>query len=217
LILSSLTARQEECLRLTTFRTDKEIAAELGLSEATVKKHVHAACQRLGVNRRKAALALLEPKVPTATKDPMDEFPGPALDASTPTEIHHAPDDTTPAALDLGRPGNGPRSVRSDTPARDAAQPLAGRPALGRELDDTAGPAGPGAEHGLGPGSGRRLGYRPPPGGWALRLLIIGLIIVFGTVMLVGVFEMLVRYQHQVSEIDLSVTQATHPIDPASP
>ncbi|WP_339932728.1 hypothetical protein [uncultured Brevundimonas sp.] len=39
----------------------------------------------------------------------------------------------------------------------------------------------------------------------------------FGTVMLVGVFEMLVRYQHQVSEIDLSVTQATHPIDPASP
>ena len=58
-MLSPLTARQEECLRLTTYRTDKEIAVALGLSEATVKKHVHAACQRLGVNRRKAALALL--------------------------------------------------------------------------------------------------------------------------------------------------------------
>ncbi|MBA4803540.1 MAG: helix-turn-helix transcriptional regulator [Brevundimonas sp.] len=57
---SRLSARQEECLRLTAFLTDKEIAARLGLSEATVKKHVHEACRRLGVNRRKAALALLE-------------------------------------------------------------------------------------------------------------------------------------------------------------
>ncbi|HEX8471026.1 MAG TPA: helix-turn-helix transcriptional regulator, partial [Brevundimonas sp.] len=55
--------RQEQCLRLTAFRTDKEIAAHLGISEATVKKHVHEACQRLGVNRRKAALALLDPTV----------------------------------------------------------------------------------------------------------------------------------------------------------
>ncbi|WP_417231840.1 hypothetical protein [Brevundimonas sp.] len=38
----------------------------------------------------------------------------------------------------------------------------------------------------------------------------------FGAVMLVGVFEMLVRYQHQVSEIDLRVSQTTYPIDPAS-
>ena len=59
-----LSARQEQCLRLTAFRTDKEIAAHLGISEATVKKHVHEACQRLKVNRRKAALALLDPIVP---------------------------------------------------------------------------------------------------------------------------------------------------------
>lgn len=58
---SVLSARQEECLRLTAFRTDREIAAVLGISEATVKKHVHEACQRLGVKRRKAALALLAP------------------------------------------------------------------------------------------------------------------------------------------------------------
>jgi len=44
-----LSARQEECLRLTAFLTDKEIAVRLGLSEATVKKHVHEACRRLGV------------------------------------------------------------------------------------------------------------------------------------------------------------------------
>tara|TARA_R110000868_G_scaffold33039_1_gene120425 strand:- start:129098 stop:129205 length:108 start_codon:yes stop_codon:yes gene_type:complete len=34
--------------------------------------------------------------------------------------------------------------------------------------------------------------------------------------MLVGVFEMLVRYQRQVSEIDRTVSQITHPIDPVS-
>lgn len=55
-----LSARQEECLRLTAYRTDREIAALLGISEPTVKKHVHEACQRLGVNRRKAALAILD-------------------------------------------------------------------------------------------------------------------------------------------------------------
>lgn len=63
-----LSARQEQCVRLTAFRTDKEIAAHLGISEATVKKHVHEACQRLGVNRRKAALALLDPVVPDVAK-----------------------------------------------------------------------------------------------------------------------------------------------------
>ncbi len=55
-----LTPRQEECLRLTRLLTDREIAARLGISEPTVKKHVLEACQRLGVNRRKAALAILE-------------------------------------------------------------------------------------------------------------------------------------------------------------
>jgi len=66
-----LSARQEESLRLTAFLTDKEIAVQLGLSETTVKKHVHEACRRLGVNRRKAALALLERNVPDPTKDPI--------------------------------------------------------------------------------------------------------------------------------------------------
>lgn len=79
-----LSARQEQCLRLTAFRTDKEIAVHLGISEATVKKHVHEACQRLGVNRRKAALALLDPIVPdTSTGAPVD---GTAGDPKRPDE-----------------------------------------------------------------------------------------------------------------------------------
>lgn len=57
---TALTPRQEECLRLTRLLTDREIAAQLGVAEPTVKKHVLEACQRLGVNRRKAALAILE-------------------------------------------------------------------------------------------------------------------------------------------------------------
>lgn len=57
---TALTPRQEECLRLTRLLTDREIAARLGVSGPTVKKHVLEACQRLGVNRRKAALAILE-------------------------------------------------------------------------------------------------------------------------------------------------------------
>lgn len=68
---SVLSARQEECLRLTAFRTDREIAAVLGISEATVKKHVHEACHRLGVKRRKAALAMLAPGEPTLASAPV--------------------------------------------------------------------------------------------------------------------------------------------------
>ncbi len=65
-----LTPRQEECLRLTRLMTDREIAARLGISEPTVKKHVIEACQRLGVNRRKAALAILEAAPATSATEP---------------------------------------------------------------------------------------------------------------------------------------------------
>jgi DNA-binding CsgD family transcriptional regulator len=88
-----LSARQEQCLRLTAFRTDKEIAAHLGISEATVKKHVHEACQRLGVNRRKAALALLDPIVPDTSDGPAVD-PKQAVEASGPTTDEGKPDRT---------------------------------------------------------------------------------------------------------------------------
>ena len=86
-----LSARQEQCLRLTAFRTDKEIAAHLGISEATVKKHVHEACQRLGVNRRKAALALLDPIVPDPSDAPAGD-PKPSVEPSDPTTDAVKPD-----------------------------------------------------------------------------------------------------------------------------
>ncbi|QTC90999.1 helix-turn-helix domain-containing protein [Brevundimonas goettingensis] len=87
-----LSARQEQCLRLTAFRTDKEIAAHLGISEATVKKHVHEACQRLGVNRRKAALALLDPIVPDTSEGPAVE-PKPPVEPSVEPSGQTADDD----------------------------------------------------------------------------------------------------------------------------
>ncbi len=79
--LTPLSARQAQCIRLTAFRTDREIAAHLGISEATVKKHVHEACQRLGVNRRKAALALLE-QGDVAEAAPQDVVEAPVVDAA---------------------------------------------------------------------------------------------------------------------------------------
>lgn len=75
---TALTPRQEECLRLTRLLTDREIAARLGVSEPTVKKHVLEACQRLGVNRRKAALAILE----DLDAETLAEQPGPAATAA---------------------------------------------------------------------------------------------------------------------------------------
>lgn len=81
-----LSARQAQCLRLTAFRTDREIAAHLGISEATVKKHVHEACQRLGVNRRKAALALLEQMDAAGEAAPWDVRAASLVGAASETE-----------------------------------------------------------------------------------------------------------------------------------
>lgn len=83
-MLQPLTARQEECLRLTRLMTDRQIAAHLGVSEATVKKHVLEACRRLGVNRRKAGLALLEQSDPVAaTVTELDDLPPSQIDDAT--------------------------------------------------------------------------------------------------------------------------------------
>ena len=84
---SVLSARQEECLRLTAFRTDREIAAVLGISEATVKKHVHEACHRLGVTRRKAALAMLAPGDAPGLNPASALNPTPAVQAVAPVQV----------------------------------------------------------------------------------------------------------------------------------
>ncbi len=151
-----LSARQEQCLRLTAFRTDKEIAAHLGISEATVKKHVHEACQRLGVNRRKAALALLDPVVPeTVAEAGVD---GAMDDPKRPMEA-----------------------------AAVLPEPPATRP------PETAA------------GDGARLGYRQPPQGPFLRiLLIVGLTVILAAFVATTVV-MLGQMHEAVGKIDAKV------------
>ncbi|RST31436.1 DNA-binding response regulator [Sphingomonas ginkgonis] len=60
--LSTLTVRQREVLRLLSQgHSNKMIARKLGISPSTVKVHVHAAFQALGVHTRVAAMAALRP------------------------------------------------------------------------------------------------------------------------------------------------------------
>src|ERR1700754_681106 len=163
-----LSARQEECLRLTAFLTDKEIAARLGLSETTVKKHVHEACRRLGVNRRKAALALLERNVPGPTKDPIGETPVTPSAAAAVRELSN--DGYTkqaPSPLDVGGPGGGAGRVQPRGRGEPAAGLSGARPGGRRRTGQSQGVASAGAERGVDAGADgspdRRLGYRPPP------------------------------------------------------
>ncbi|CAN5227668.1 hypothetical protein BH10PSE1_BH10PSE1_33780 [soil metagenome] len=112
-----LSARQEQCVRLTAFRTDKEIAAHLGISEATVKKHVHEACRRLGVNRRKAALAILDQNGPRHPNDPMVETIQTPPDRPLEGETEGADPDASVGPADTGA-GDAPSARRYRSPPR---------------------------------------------------------------------------------------------------
>ena len=200
-----LSARQEECLRLTAFLTDKEIAARLDLSEATVKKHVHEACRRLGVNRRKAALALLERNVPDPTKDPIAAPDVTAFAASLAPEADNGFSDQTAPPLDVG--GSGSRAGRVQPTG--GGRPAAGSSTAGaggrRGAGQSARTAAAGSEHrlGNGPGGGpdRRLGYRPPPGSWGVRLLIIAGLVVLSALLMKGLADMVLAYAAQAQAI----------------
>lgn len=199
-----LSARQEECLRLTAFLTDKEIAARLGLSEATVKKHVHEACRRMGVNRRKAALALLERNVP-GPKDPIGDEGGSAVDISQERETDHGIEQYAASPLDVGGSGSRAGPVHADGPERSGTQPPAQGTGGRRGTGGPEGVATAGAERGLGDGPGGfpepKLGYRPPPRSWAVRLLILLVIIVVTAVMLKAVADLILAYAGQAQAI----------------
>ena len=203
-----LSARQEECLRLTAFLTDKEIAARLGLSEATVKKHEHEACRRMGVNRRKAALALLERNVP-GPKDPIGGDVGSSADAPLDREVDHGIEQHAASALDVGRSGGRAGQVQPDGTERSGAEPSAEGTGGRRATGGAEGTAAAGAERRLGDGPGgspeqharRRLGYRPPPRSWAVRLLILLVIVVVTAVMLKAVADLILDYAGQAQEI----------------
>ena len=199
-----LSARQEECLRLTAFLTDKEIAVRLGLSEATVKKHVHEACRRMGVNRRKAALARLERNVP-GPNDPIGGDRPSAVDASLDRESDHGIERYVAPPLDVGGSGSRAGRVQPDGGERSGPQPPAARPGGRRGAVEPEGTAAAGAERGVGDGPGRRperrLGYRPPPRGWGVRLLILLVIIVVTAVMLKAVADLILAYAGQAEAI----------------
>lgn len=177
-----LSARQEQCLRLTAFRTDKEIAAHLGISEATVKKHVHEACQRLKVNRRKAALALLDPIVPDQGK----------------------------TSLSSG-PSGYPKHPMARAAAEDHV-PLNDGSIAGQGNDDTSnGQRGVASATGFAPGpeddrSGVRLGYRGPPGNPILRIVLVVVMTLILAALVVTVVVMLGDMHEAVGKIDTAST-----------
>ena len=199
-----LSARQEECLRLTAFLTDKEIAARLGLSEATVKKHVHESCRRLGVNRRKAALAILERNVP-GPKDPIGGDGGSTVDGFLDRESDYGIDEYAASPLDVGGSGSRAGRVQPDGGERSGTQSSDAGAGGRRYAVEPAGTAPARAERGLGDGPGRRperrLGYRPPPRSWAVRLLILLIIVVVTAVLLKAVADLILAYAGQAQEI----------------
>lgn len=187
----NLTSRQLECLRLTAFMTDKEIARELGISEPTVKKHVTEACARLGVNRRKAALSKLQHMAPNGPypSHPMSQ-PGPSwADPAARTEVG---DGDATSGMDVGRPGGGDVDIR-------VVRRLPGTPFPGAAAE----PGGQGAGHApardtlYSGGAGRsRFNYRPPPASRVVRLLLI-LILAAISALVFSALNAIVSSDHQ--------------------
>lgn len=191
-----LTPSQDRCLRMTRLMSDKEIAHALGISESTVKKHVYEACQRLGVNRRKAALALLDRNVPDPTFGPMAPSRGVTPDADTKTETTHGQPTPRPAILDLERYSSGP-SVPGDYAGREAhGEPL--RPGSGRSGSRAV--RGPAHDRGGGDGGTDRqgrAGYRPVPRSRLARLAIIIVMTALTALVISAVFNVVMSDQHR--------------------
>ncbi len=205
-----LSARQEQCLRLTAFLTDKEIAGRLGLSEATVKKHVHEGCRRLGVNRRKAALAILERNVPEPTKDPMAKAARAGVSGSVVAESDDGISNQDASPLDVGRSGSGAGRVHASGGGRSGEGAPHARTGGRRGTGESPRTAATGSERGLGDGAGgspeRRLGYVPPPANRLARVLVILLLTVFCAVLMKALADLVVAYANQAGEIQRLTT-----------
>jgi DNA-binding CsgD family transcriptional regulator len=197
-----LSARQEQCVRLTAFRTDKEIAAHLGISEATVKKHIHEACQRLGVNRRKAALAILEQNGPGYPNDPIAKPPRPRPDTRLEGDRRHGNIRGTASALELGRSGDGARpSERVE--ARPSAARASAAPAEGGLSWSLAGGFADSPAQRGDPGLADPVhGYRAPPRGSLFRLTMVAITAVFISAMLLTAGGLVSDFHHIVDRFD---------------
>jgi len=57
--MSPLTARELECIHWAAMgKTSWEIGVIIGLAERTINFHIGRACEKFGVNRRQAAVAI---------------------------------------------------------------------------------------------------------------------------------------------------------------
>lgn len=200
-----LTERQIECLRLTPGMNDKMIARALGISEPTVKKHIHEACQRLGVNSRKAAWAALtamESNVPD-TSHPMAPIGGVGSGRPIVMEGHDGTRNTAAAALDVGGSGDGvePFRDRARDGALDAGAPVAGGPGTGAGVVGDRAVEGS-HERGVDRGVGGRFGYQPPPGGRLARLFFIVLFAIVSAVAVDWLTGTVAGNQRHIQAID---------------
>ena len=162
------------------------------------------------LERRKAALALLERNVP-GQKDPIATPPSSRLSAPRVVaewDDGNADQDASP--LDVGRSGGGAGRVLSDGAERSGAGASDARLGGRRGEGEPARTAAAGAERRLGDGPGgspeRRFGYRPPPKGWGIRLLILLLTLVLAAVMMNAIADLILDYAGRAGEIGTITT-----------
>ncbi|WP_409018972.1 helix-turn-helix transcriptional regulator [Brevundimonas vesicularis] len=191
-----LTARQLECLTLTRLMSDKEIAQHLNITESTVKKHVYEACQRLGVNRRKAALAKLERFVPPPTSHPIPSSSG--FQPDHPVETGECYEQSPlPASMDLGRSGgrdgtSNPGAGARSSQATSSEGPQRRRPYYepDRASERVAGSGPATAES--------RFGYKPPPANTFVRLILIVVSMALTALVFSAISSVVITDQHRI-------------------
>lgn len=197
-----LSARQRECLLLTRHHGTKEIAHMVGISESTAKKHIHEACQRLGVNTRKAALAILERNVPEGTTRPMAGLDPTRSVEGINTETGHGDENRRTTAVGLGATGrrsglHGGGQAESPSrlsPGRSAAAGGPGVPGSLSERADVRGRAS----------GGPRGGYRPPPGNPLVRLALVIVLIAVSALLFSAVADVVIGDQIRLQAADRS-------------
>lgn len=197
-----LSARQRECLLLTRHHGTKAIAHLMGISESTAKKHIHEACQRLDVNTRKAALAILERNVPEGTTHPMAGAAIPSSVELVNKETGHGEPDERTAAVELGATGDGPR-VHGHGHERSSASVSARRPTA-TGSDGFGGGLSQGTVFGGGSSGGARAGYRPPPTHPLVRLALVIVLIAVSALLFSAVAGVVIGDQARIQAADRS-------------
>ena len=191
-----LSARQIECLKLTRLMSDKEIARHLNISESTVKKHVFEACQRFGVNRRKAALAELERLVPGATSHPIPSAVAAVLHEPVETgECHEQLQPTSAVDVDRSRRSDGSSYQGAGSGCREAA-PIAG-PSRRRPTDESGG-AFEGTDGRSASATATKYGYKPPPESVFTRLILIVVSMALTALIFSAISSVVVQDQHRI-------------------